>query len=82
MLSVVSEAASEGMLFSAICAPSRFHTAKTQSGLMYWLLDLAKGALIIQNKCCRCPYTAVSSAGHFDVELREIGHEEIYIKRR
>jgi hypothetical protein len=29
MLSVVSEAASEGMLFSAICAPSRFHTAKT-----------------------------------------------------
>jgi hypothetical protein len=29
MPSVVSEAASEGMLFSAICAPSRFHTAKT-----------------------------------------------------
>ena len=33
MLSAVSEAASEGMLFSAICAPSRFHTAKTRSGL-------------------------------------------------
>jgi hypothetical protein len=32
MLSVASEAASEGMLFSAICAPSRFHTAKSQTG--------------------------------------------------
>jgi hypothetical protein len=32
MLSVVSEAASEGMRFFTICAPSRFHTAKTQSG--------------------------------------------------
>jgi hypothetical protein len=32
MLSVVSEAASEGMLFSAICAQSRFHTAKGHSG--------------------------------------------------
>jgi hypothetical protein len=38
MLSVVSEAASEGMLFSAICAPSRFHTAKTQSGHWQYLM--------------------------------------------
>jgi hypothetical protein len=32
MLSVVSEAALEGMRFSTICAPSRFHTAKTYLG--------------------------------------------------
>ncbi|SIO09700.1 hypothetical protein SAMN05443247_01963 [Bradyrhizobium erythrophlei] len=32
MLSVASEAASEGMLFSAICAPSRSHTAKATTG--------------------------------------------------
>ena len=30
MLFVVSESASEGMLFSALCALLRFHTAKTQ----------------------------------------------------
>jgi hypothetical protein len=32
MLSVVSESASEGMLFSALCALLRFHTAKTLCG--------------------------------------------------
>ncbi|MEH2570108.1 hypothetical protein V1289_009735 [Bradyrhizobium sp. AZCC 2289] len=44
MLSVVSEAASEGMLFSAICAPSRFHTAKTLTGNWRAVFDDLVGA--------------------------------------
>jgi hypothetical protein len=82
MLSVVSEAASEGMRFSAICAPSRFHTAKTHNGLVraglgsgasVWAQILGKD--IEQERTIPRPYLARSQISLF----QQLAHERFYL---